>query len=419
MHMAAGHEQTAGMNGSTLAAVFARLRVALHLLVACLVSFVIVREWTIPDSRAATTIVIAVAFLGTYAAGAMWPRRLANAQTGVVGAWLALLTVEALALGALSPDAAYLVFPLFVLYLHLLPGWWGVAAVAGCAWLAILVTAFAGRLSTGGVVGPLVAAAAAIAVGLGYRALYRETLERQRLIDALLAAREELAEKEREAGVLSERARLAREIHDTVAQGLASIQLLLHAAERADDERPGIEHIRLARETAALNLEETRRFIRALTPKALDNQTLVGALQRLAESARQAAAARDSAGSGSGDGLQVDVRVSGDAAHLPTAIETALLRVAQGALANVLHHARAQRVMLTLTYMEDAVTLDIVDNGRGFDPTAMPARRGGDGGQSFGVTAMRTRVDQLGGEFTLESAPGSGTAVAVKFGLSV
>ncbi len=395
-----------GMNAPPLAPVFARLRLALHLVVAGLVAFVVVREWMQPDRGTVAAIALALAFLGTYALGALRPGRLAGARGGLVVAWLVLLTAEALALGALNPDAAYLVFPLFVLYLHLLPDWWGVAAVVGCAWLAIMTFVVAGQLSAGGVVGPLVAAVAAIAFGLGYRALYRETQERQRLIDALLATRAELAEKEREAGMLAERARLAREIHDTVAQGLASIQLLLHAAERADDGRPGIEHVRLARETAALNLEETRRFIRALTPTALADQGLVGALARLAEATARAAAA-------SGTGAPaVAFRSSGDVLPLPTAIETALLRVAQGALANATQHAGAARVTVTLTYMEDAVSLDIVDDGAGFDPEGLST---GGGGRSFGLATMRERVERLGGLFALESAPGSGTAVAVTF----
>ncbi len=403
-----------GTNGSSLASVFTRLRLALHLLVGCLAVFVVVREWGQPDRVA--VVALTLAFLGTYAAGVVWPGRLAEARPGLLVAWLTLLTVEALALGALTPSAAYLIFPLFVLYLHLLPTWWGVAAVAVCVWLAVLTSALAGRLSAGGIIGPVVAATAAVAVGLGYRAVYREALERQRLIDELLATRAELLEKEREAGVLSERARLAREIHDTVAQGLASIQLLLHAAERADDERPGIEHVRLARATAALNLEETRRFIDALTPPALDDQTLAGALERLAAATRNATVAASGDGTAV-DGLDVVVRVSGTPTPLPPPIETALLRIAQGALANVVQHAAATRAIVTLTYMEDAVSLDVVDEGVGFDPEevlAAPARRAGG---SFGVAAMRERVAQLGGEFAIESSPGAGTAVAATIGL--
>ncbi|MCC6315692.1 MAG: sensor histidine kinase, partial [Thermomicrobiales bacterium] len=270
-------------------------------------------------------------------------------------------------------------------------------------------------LTTGAAVGPLVGAAIAIALGLGYRALYRENQERQRLIEELLATRAELAEKERVAGVLSERARLAREIHDTVAQGLASIQLLLHAAEQTDGQRPGIEHVRLARETAALNLAEARRFIHALSPPTLDDQTLAGALERLAEATRRSATLGVDGEPDSG--LDVSVCVSGDPASLPPPIETALLRIAQGALANVVQHARARRAMVTLSYAEDAVSLDVVDDGAGFDAAGGQAtpRRREDG--SFGIAAMQERVAQLGGEFVIESAPGSGAAVAVTFGL--
>lgn len=115
-------------------------------------------------------------------------------------------------------------------------------------------------------VGPIIGAAVAVAIGLGYQALYREAAERGRLIDELMNTREELASTSRDAGKFAERERLAAEIHDTVAQGLSSIQMLLHAAERADPDSPAIRQISLARETAADSLAETRQLIAELTP---------------------------------------------------------------------------------------------------------------------------------------------------------
>lgn len=210
--------------------------------------------------------------------------------------------------------------------------------------------------------------------------------------------------------MLSERARLAREIHDTVAQGLSSIQMLLHAAERADGDRPGIEHIRLARETAALNLAESRRFIRELTPVALEEQTLVGALHRLAASANLPNVLDATAGEPV-PALEVTFQVVGEVVPLTMPVETALLRIAQGSLANIIQHASASRASLTLTYMEDSVSLDVVDNGVGFDEHAASAATH----RSFGLVATRERVEQLGGTFAFESQPGAGTAVAVTF----
>lgn len=395
------------MNEPSLAPVFSSLRLVLNLIVVGLTSFVIVREALAGGVRGWSAVVLAILFLAIYGAGVRLRHRFEAGRHPVVVVWLAILTAGALALVWISPSAAYLVFPLFFLYLYLLPTRWGVVVVTAVTLMTITIFEIEGRLTAAGVIGPVVAAAVAVALGLGYRALYAESQERQRLIEELLSTRQELAEKEREAGMLGERSRLAREIHDTVAQGLSSIQLLLHAAERADGERPGIQHIRLARETAAANLEETRRFIRELTPQALDNETLVGALRRLAESTGSSTGA---------ESPRVTFHISGDPAPLPMPIETALLRIAQGALANVMQHSGANHVTITLTYMEESVSLDIVDDGTGFDPDA--ARHGAvdRGGASFGLVAMRERVDSLGGALVIESTSGRGTALAVTFG---
>jgi signal transduction histidine kinase len=246
-----------------------------------------------------------------------------------------------------------------------------------------------------------------VAIGLGYRALLREAAERQSLIADLLATRAELADAARQAGTLAERERLAREIHDTLAQGLSSIQLLLHAAERTVTDAAALDHLRLARETAGVNLQEARRFIRELTPPALEEQTLPGALQRLAQTAR-------GEGAGEGAGVAVSFHVTGEPVALPMQLESTLLRIAQGSLANVAQHAQATLAEVTLSYMTDEVALDVVDDGLGFDVRALADATRTD---SFGLRAIRQRVERLGGTVVLESEPGSGTAIAVTFPL--
>ncbi|MEO7374226.1 MAG: sensor histidine kinase, partial [Terrimesophilobacter sp.] len=280
---------------------------------------------------------------------------------------------------------------------------WGFGAVLASTTVTVGTFGLHNGWGTGSVLGPLVGAVVAIAIGLGYRALYREAQERQRLIDDLIATQEELALRERDAGVLQERQRLAREIHDTVAQGLSSIQMLLHAVERDGPGAASLEHVRLARETAGANLAETRRFIRELTPAALTEHSLPGALTRLAESTSR-------------DCLTVTSHLSGDAVELPMRLETALLRIAQAAIANVVQHASARRAEITLTYLDDWISLDVVDDGIGFDPkqvTAVPTVHR----TSFGLVAMHQRVEQLGGTLTIESRPGAGTAIAAAFEL--
>lgn len=402
------------MKPLVLTPIFAALRLGLHALIALLSGFVILRAVFTPGTHAERPVIIALAvlFLITYVVGVVKDPRHRADRDLLVRAWLGLLTIEWFALILFSSDAAYIVFALFFLYIQLLPTKWGVISVAISAMLAIIALIRFLGFNTGVVVGPTIGAAVAIVLGLGSRALYHEAEERGRLIDELLATREELARHERETGVLSERARLAREIHDTVAQGLSSIQMLLHAAERADGERPGIDHIRLARETAALNLAESRRFIRELTPVALEEQTLVGALHRLAASANRSEALGAAADhSTSAPALDVTFQVVGDVVPLTMPVETALLRIAQGSLANIIQHAAASRALLTLTYMEDSVSLDVVDNGVGFDEQVASSATH----RSFGLVAMRERVDQLGGTFTFESQQGAGTAVAVTF----
>ncbi|ALC26588.1 sensor histidine kinase [Streptomyces sp. CFMR 7] len=320
--------------------------------------------------------------------------------TRAVAVWLGGLCALWIVLLVLSPDALWVAFPLYFLQLHLLPTRWGVTAVLTTAAAAIVsFVAHRQEIAPGAFIGPLLGAAVAIATVLGYDALFRESERRRELIVELVATRAELAEAERTAGTLAERERLAREIHDTLAQGLSSIQLLLRAAERTlSGDAPATAHVRAAREAAQANLAEARSFVRALTPPDLEHGSLAAALERLC--------ARTT-----GPGLTVRFAVSGTPVELPTPYEVALLRTAQSALANTVRHAGAGRAEITLSFMDTSVALDVVDDGRGFDPAAVPVDERGDGG--FGLPAMRSRAATLGGTLSVESAPGQGTALAV------
>ncbi|SIS14047.1 sensor histidine kinase [Microbacterium sp. RURRCA19A] len=376
----------------TLAPVFTGLRAGVHALFAGLLALVVVRVvWTGGSPWALALVALLAA---VYLAG-LWLARRGRSAGGI--AWVCALTLVWAPLMWLVPEAAYLVFPLFFLYLHLLPRWVGPAAVIAATGLAIAAFAVHGGLTVGGVVGPVVGAGVALLIGLGYGALQRRSVEREALVAELLATRDRLAATEREQGVLAERARLAREIHDTVAQGLSSIQMLLHAAERADATGPGIAHIRLARQTAADGLAETRRFIRELAPPTLD-RGLGPALQRWAEGWAQR------------EGVDVEISTPGDVS-LPMDAQAALLRIAQGALANVSQHADATRVRVDLAQDGGDVRLTIADDGRGFDPAR--AEETASGTDSFGLRAMRERVEQLEGDLSVVSAAGAGTVVAV------
>ena len=386
------------MPHTALTPVFVGLRAGLHMLFVALTVLVIVRAVIAPTQASIAAICLAVILLGTYAVGKLiaWAPR----SRRVAGAvWLGVITLEWIALLWLTPEAAYLVFPLFFLYLHLLGRLWGSAAIVVATAIAICALGIHGGWTAGGVVGPIVGAGVALLIGLGYEALAREAHQREALMQELLATRGQLAATERESGVLAERSRLAREIHDTVAQGLSSIQMLLHAAERADLDGAGVEHVVLARETAASALADARHFIRELTPPDLDGRGLGGALRRLASTQWAA------------QGLPVEVRVS-DAVDLPMHVQTALLRIAQGAIANVIQHADADSAWITLTVGGDRLQFTIADDGRGFDPAQSPGAPTGRS-DSFGLRAIRERVDQLGGTLAVTSAPGEGTALTI------
>ncbi|MFD5418955.1 sensor histidine kinase [Streptomyces sp. NPDC127069] len=378
------------------------LRLCLHALFAGLLALAAGRAVADSAPRAGWVVAVCALLAAVYAAGVRAPA--VGRSALAAGVWLAGTGAVWAALLVLSPDGLWIAFPLYFLELHLLRLRWGLAAVAVTACAAIGgFLGHSGAVTPGAFLGPLLGGAVAVATVLGYQALYRESERRRELIEELIATRAELAAAERGAGILAERERLAREIHDTLAQGLSSIQLLLRAAERALSEDPAagsptpaaaaLAHIGRAREAAQENLAEARRFVRALTPPDLEHGSLAAALERLCSGA---------------PGPRVRFSVSGTPRELPTPYEVALLRIAQSALANVVRHARADRAEITLTFMDTSVTLDVVDDGRGFDPASAPSGEGG-----FGLPAMRARAESLGGLFTVESAPGQGTAVAV------
>lgn len=400
------------MNPDALTPVLRVLRLCLHLLVLALLGLAVVRAVSGQSvvTGAGAVVAAALAMAVVYGAGALLPA--VRRSTRGAALWLVVVGLCWLVLLVLSADAIWLAFPLFFLQLHLLPQRAGLLAVAGTTVVAVVGFGWhQHQLTAPMVVGPVLGAAVAVATVLGYQALYRESDTRRRLIVELTQTRAELAAAERAAGTVAERERLAREIHDTLAQGLSSIQLLLRAAERALPDQPdlAVGHVVRARQAAVDNLAEARRFVRDETPPGLDAGALPAALERLA------AATSDT-------GLRTAVVVTGADVDLPTSHEVALLRVAQSALANVTQHAGASRARLVLETTPEAVRLDIADDGVGFDPDAPAAvpggadlRSAGDGG--YGLATMRARAQALHGTLRVASTPGRGTVVTVRLPL--
>ena len=262
---------------------------------------------------------------------------------------------------------------------------------------------------------------------------------------------QQLLTQAREAGILDERQRMAREIHDTLAQGLTGIITQLQAAEQAADDPAGWRrHFGAATRLARESLSEARRSVEALRPESL-------------ETARLSEALGDVAGRWSAlHGIPVQVTTTGTARPMQSEAEFALLRTAQEALANVARHAQATRVGVTLSYMEHEVALDVRDDGQGFDLARLCAQATGTNGTAnsstantstaktstanshgpssvshanglvglsvsdglrhpaggpsdsggFGLVAMRQRIESLAGTLQVESEPGFGTGIS-------
>ncbi|MDJ0340682.1 sensor histidine kinase [Streptomyces sp. H10-C2] len=364
-------------------------------------------------TESALLLVPGIALGLVYGAGALRERR-EPSQAWVRG-WLAVVTALWVGLLLADRDFSYVVFPLFFLHLHVLPPRWSLPSVGAATALIVVVQSHGpDGFTAAKVIGPTAGAAVAVLTAYGYAALYRESRQRRRLIDDLVTTRDELAAAQREAGRLAERQRLAREIHDTLAQGLSSIVLLTRAADSAlPAAGAGTEtaraRIQEAGRTASENLAEARRFVQDLTPSALEDAALPEALRRV------------TAGFGSGPQTapytapKVAFRLDGDPYPLPIEAEVALLRLTQEALANVARHARARNAAVTLVFLDGQVTLDVYDDGVGFtpqDPKAPQAPLAAGERATFGLHGMRERIAELGGTLTVESAPGEGTAVA-------
>ncbi len=233
----------------------------------------------------------------------------------------------------------------------------------------------------------------------------RRNEEQRRLIHELEETRAELAVAEREAGTLAERHRLARDIHDTLAQGFTSIVMLLEAAdaELGTNAVKARAHIDRARKTARDNLTEARSLVWALRSERLLGSSLDDALESLVGEFRSETL------------VHAEFVVAGDPRPMPAASEECLLRVTQEALANVRKHAGASRVTVTLSYLDDQVALDIRDDGVGFVPASLAGTQQFGGG--VGLHAMLERVQEQGGTRRIESGRGEGTAISVQLPL--
>jgi signal transduction histidine kinase len=230
-----------------------------------------------------------------------------------------------------------------------------------------------------------------LTAGSWMREIIDQSAERANLIDRLRTAQAKVAQLSEERGMLAERERLAREIHDTLTQGFASILMLVQGVARVTDVGTFAHgQLMIAAQTARENLAEARALVAELAPVSLAGP-LDEALKRLADRV------------GADLGIPLRFSVSGASRELPPDCEVALLRAAQEALANVRRHAAARSVQIMLGYEPDVARLTVADDGVGF--TTSPRADG------FGLRGMRSRAQMVGGSLRVRSAPGQGTTI--------
>lgn len=233
---------------------------------------------------------------------------------------------------------------------------------------------------------------AVMAIGVTIKLLVMQNEERSRLQASLAAA-------ERKSGVLEERQRLAREIHDTLAQGFAGIVVHLETAEQIDPLKGSAAkpHLDLARSVAREGLDEARRMLQALRPEILAQRGLTEALDRVCDDWSKR------------NGLPAFLEITGSPAPMHPDIELTILRAVQEGLNNIRKHAEARSATVTLSYMEDMIVLDVQDDGKGF----VPSNNNAAPGNGFGLAGMRERTEALQGSFSIESVPGEGSTISI------
>ncbi|MCL4870773.1 MAG: sensor histidine kinase [Anaerolineae bacterium] len=318
---------------------------------------------------------------------------------GVIVLWFALLSI--------SPAYYFTLFGLFgQVFRHLSLGYAVIAVLILTG--SIIYEQLAGAGAAFSLTNPIIwlflfTALGAIILGVWITAIIGQSVRRRQLIEQLEATRAELAAVERRAGVLEERQRLARDIHDTLAQGFTSIVMHLEAADQAlpDDLTTLQKHLDQARGTARTSLEQARRVVHALRPQLLDQRSLPDAIERTAVRWQEET------------GIPLTTTTTGDPIPLHPDIEVTLLRATQEALANIHKHAQATAVQLTLSYIDDVVVLDVQDNGVAFAGAATAGAAASPLSGGYGLQVMRERVELCGGSVTLESEPGEGTTVVV------
>ena len=418
--------------GPGLSTVLRNLRVGLHVMFCALLILGAVRVWLADDTAHAQlpVVLLVAAALGLVYAGGIVVEYRARRGVGSFSSptvnqqrsarwWWAAVVVLWLSALVLANDFLWVLFPLVFVTLAVLPRSANLlaAAVLWAAGVIVVAWLHPQHWHIAVAIGPGIGTVFAVAIYVSYRALHREALTQRRIAEELAATQQELAATEHQAGRLEERERLARDIHDTLAQGLSSIVLLARAgrasastAEAAwpESKNAATDVFSTIEDTARDNLAEARRFVRDLTAPSAQAD-LPDAITEILQRLRRR-------GSGLGEATEFRANFSGDThRRLPESVVTAVVRCVQEALNNVAKHAHADNAVVSVAVLGDELTVDIFDDGRGFDPVQTPQRASSHG---YGLGGIQQRIAALSGTVNIESAPGEGTVVAARIPLT-
>ncbi|MDK8241899.1 sensor histidine kinase [Corynebacterium coyleae] len=360
------------------------LRVSLHVLVAVLLVVGLMGQLRIDDPLPG--LVLSTVFAAAYLAGTVWHYEGRAYPSWAPYAWLAVVAALWVGLVQVSADFVWLEFPLVMLACVILPRWWELVAAAGLLCVSLVAVAAPGG-NIGAVVGPSIGTVLAVFIVHAYRALRAEADHYKQMADDLRSAQRERAAAEHAAGVAQERARLAREVHDTMAQGLSSIVLLGRALDKQlGDDAAARETLDVIRSTAADNLAEARRFVKI---NSADTVSVEDKPQRVALPVRLERLARAASDRQRALGEPLEVQVN--AVDLPEPAASVAERMVREGLSNIVRHAGASKAVITVDKLGATATIDVFDNGRGIS-----------GKEGYGLKGLRARVEEIGGELSVE-----------------
>lgn len=350
-----------------------------------------------PDRTGLVSALLLVTIVALYLTIGVWMSRQDMYATPGTGVFV-LVTAALASTGVyLNPDLGFILFAVAPMFYMTGGALYGTSGIGTVLIVPDLVRWFTGDQPLSELGTSMAFNAAIMALALWYShwfaGVIMQSYERHELINQLRESRDEAARLSEETGAMAEREHLAREMHDTLAQGFTSIITLTQAVESEMDTQPDLarRHLVLMRETASENLAETRAMVAARQPVRLDRDSLDATLERIAGQL------------GAELGISSRCRIMGQPYQFPNDLQICVLRTAQEALANVRKHSGAVNAELALAYTDVGVVLTVTDDGRGFPRTESP--------NGNGLANMRHRAEHVGGTLEVDAAVGGGTVI--------